>query len=85
MFYCQETILNTTSMICQFMPTSYSTKCLEYIHEFGPVIVTLLKTGDPKELCAMAKMCSAGEQQKLTLIDTNPVDLGTECFKLVLI
>lgn len=61
MFLLQEAIMNMTDKICSFLPQQYADQCHSYLKEYGPIVISLLKNGDPKTLCAFAQLCSAAK------------------------
>ncbi|XP_052262832.1 uncharacterized protein LOC127866386 isoform X2 [Dreissena polymorpha] len=56
----QEQILSFLNMVCDYVPENYTATCKKYLQEYGPLIVSALKSRqDPKTLCALAQFCTA--------------------------
>ncbi|KAJ6637825.1 Prosaposin [Pseudolycoriella hygida] len=58
----QEEIENTVRNICKKMPKTVNQKCTKFVNDYGTLIITLIATTPPKELCTQMQLCSDKER-----------------------
>lgn len=62
----QEEIENTVKNICTKLPNSVSKKCDSFINEYADLIISLLSTVPPKELCGEINLCLTEQKKDLS-------------------
>lgn len=56
----QTEIEDTVRNICNKLPKTVSAKCTKFVNDYGSLIITLIATTPPKELCTEMQLCSGG-------------------------
>jgi len=75
----EQQIEQALEQVCSFLPSQYTKECDELVKQYTPMIIEMLKKEvDPKELCAMLKLCPA-KQQTTPLKTTTPVKESPVC------
>lgn len=57
--HTQEEIKRAVETICTKLPNSISAKCTKFVDEYAELILTLIDTVPPKELCTEMGVCAA--------------------------
>lgn len=60
----QEEIKQAVENICTIMPNSISKQCTKFIDEYAELIISLIDTVPPKEVCVQMSLCTAVEKNK---------------------
>lgn len=55
----QVEIEDTVRNICHKLPKTVSAKCTKFVNDYGTLVITLIATTPPKELCTQMQLCSA--------------------------
>lgn len=58
----QEEIENAVKNICKIMPKTINAQCSKFVDQYAGLIIQLLATTPPKELCSNMMLCAT--QQK---------------------
>lgn len=56
----QKEIEDTVKNICHSLPRSYDAQCSKFIDQYAALIITLIDSTPPKQLCATMGLCTAG-------------------------
>jgi len=54
----QKEIEDTVRNICHKMPKTVDAKCSKFVDDYGTLVITLIATTPPKELCTQMQLCS---------------------------
>lgn len=54
----QKEIEDTVRNICHKLPKTVSDKCTKFVNDYGTLVITLIATTPPKELCTQMQLCS---------------------------
>jgi len=60
----QTDIEDTVRNICHKMPKTVDSKCTKFVDDYGTLIITLIATTPPKELCTQMQLCSAAARME---------------------
>lgn len=55
----QTEIKNAIKNVCHSMPKSFADQCSKFIDSYATLIITLIDTTPPKEICGQMKLCAA--------------------------
>lgn len=55
----QTEIEDTVRNICHKLPKTVGDKCAKFVNDYGSLVITLIATTPPKELCTQMQLCSA--------------------------
>lgn len=55
----QEEIEDTVRNICKKLPKTVGDKCTKFVNDYGTLVITLIATTPPKELCTQMQLCTA--------------------------
>lgn len=55
----QKEIEDTVRNICHKLPKTVGDKCAKFVNDYGSLVITLIATTPPKELCTQMQLCSA--------------------------
>lgn len=55
----QVEIEDTVRNICHKLPKTVGDKCTKFVNDYGTLVITLIATTPPKELCTQMQLCSA--------------------------
>lgn len=58
----QKEIEDTVRNICHKLPKTVGDKCTKFVNDYGTLVITLIATTPPKELCTQMQLCSAVER-----------------------
>lgn len=53
----QDEIEHSVRKVCSALPSKYSEKCRKFIDEYADLVISMLSTVPPKELCAELNFC----------------------------
>ena len=74
--FLQEEIIADVGKVCQYIPNAnLSAMCTQYLKEYGPFVIDLLKTSQPEVICGLAKMCGTGKTDVPMFMVPIPEDL----------
>lgn len=59
----EEDIENAVLQVCHALPGKYSVKCKKFIEEYAELIISMLSTVPPKELCKELNFCLSNLQK----------------------
>jgi len=63
----QDEIRTAVENICSKLPSSFSKKCTKFVDQYGDLIISLIDTVPPKELCSQMGMCPAQKIARVPL------------------
>lgn len=69
----QDEIEHSVRKVCSALPSKYSVKCRKFMDDYADLVISLLSTVPPKELCAELNLCLSNLKK-----DTNQRDV-LEC------
>lgn len=55
----QKEIEDTVRNICHKMPKTVDAKCTKFVNDYGTLVIALIATTPPKELCTQMQLCSS--------------------------
>lgn len=56
----QTEIEDTVRNICHKLPKTVGDKCTKFVNDYGTLVIALIATTPPKELCTQMQLCSGG-------------------------
>lgn len=59
----RDEIRAAVESICTTMPKSISTQCTKFVEQYADLIITLIDTVPPKEMCAQMGLCAAQKKE----------------------
>lgn len=75
----QDEIKQAVENICSIMPKSISTQCTKFIDEYAELIISLVDTVPPKEICVQMSLCTA-VKKNLNLVGDSECTWGPSHF-----
>ena len=70
----QDEIRNTLDTLCEYMPSSISKPCEEYVDAYAETVIQLiLQDFTPQQICAEIGLCSSVSEVVMTVQDTKCV------------
>lgn len=75
----QDEIKQAVENICAIMPNSISKQCTKFIDEYAELIISLIDTVPPKQICQQMSLCAA-VQKKMTLVGDSECTWGPSHF-----
>jgi saposin len=75
----QEDIKEAVENICSKMPSSISKQCTKFVDQYSDLIIALIDTVPPKEICTQMSLCSAVKKQ-MHLVGANECTYGPTHF-----
>lgn len=75
----QEEIKNTVLNICSKMPNSISKSCSKFVNQYAELIITLIDTVPPKQICTQMSLCVA-LRESAKLVGTSECTYGPNHF-----
>lgn len=54
----QAEIEDTVRNICKKLPKTVGDKCTKFVNDYGTLVITLIATTPPKELCTEMQLCT---------------------------
>lgn len=55
----QEQLLEEARAACKALPPSFADICVQYVNNNGPLIIALLETQDPQNVCTLMQACDS--------------------------
>lgn len=82
----QTEIENTVRNICKKLPKTVSDKCTKFVDDYGSLIITLLATSPPKQLCIQMHLCAAPKivESKVEVIECAICHASTQTIAKIL-
>ena len=70
----QDEIRNVMDSLCEYMPSSISDKCEEYVDAYAEAVIQLiLQDFTPQQICAEIGLCNSVSEVVMTVKDTKCV------------
>jgi len=82
----QKEIEDTVRNICHKLPKTVSDKCAKFVDDYGTLIIALISTTPPKELCTQMQLCSgtAKIESKVEVIECAICHASTQALAKIL-
>jgi len=82
----QKEIEDTVRNICHKLPKTVSDKCTKFVDDYGTLVITLIATTPPKELCTQMQLCSgaAKVETKIEVIECAICHASTQALAKIL-
>lgn len=78
--HTQEEIKEAIENICTIMPKSISKQCTKFIDEYAELILTLIDTVPPKEICVEMGLCVPAVKKQMHLVGESECTWGPTHF-----
>jgi saposin len=76
----QDEIKQAVENICSKMPKSVSKQCSKFVDQYAELIIALIDTVPPKEICTQMGLCTAITKKKISLVGDNECTYGPSHF-----
>ncbi|XP_055857020.1 uncharacterized protein LOC129919934 [Episyrphus balteatus] len=68
----EEEIKHEVENICKLIPKNMAGRCNQFIEKYGDLIIAMVQTVPPKEICKNLGLCPVKTSEKITTVDPPP-------------
>lgn len=72
----RDEIRAAVESICTKLPSSISKQCTKFVEQYADLIITLVDTVPPKEICAQMGLCPAAVKKEAHMVGVNECTWG---------